>query len=124
MRVQILVSEAMAETRAVRDRMVVRKIDFFVEHEVQEWVFEPIAVHNGDALSMAACERANAISRCHRDAFDMYEQRQFAEAAKLFEEAENLCITSRQFNPTPAQMLKERCNKYADTPPGDDWNYT
>lgn len=121
---EILVSEAMAETRAVRDRMVVRKIDFFVEHDVQEWVFEPLTVHNGDALSMAACERANAITRCHDDAFDMYTQRQFADAAKLFEEAERLCISSRQYNPTPAQMLKDRCNKYVENPPDDNWNFT
>ena len=115
----------MAETRAVRDRMVVRKIDFFVEgNEVQEWVFEPIAVHNGDALSQAACERANAIARCHRDGFDLYTQRQFTEAARLFQEAENLCLSSKRYNATPARMLKERCNKYAEKPPADNWNFT
>ncbi len=48
-----------------------------------------------------------------------YRDRQFAEAAELFEQALQACDGDQ-----PAGMMLERCREFLRQPPGDDWDAT
>ncbi len=57
--------------------------------------------------------------RLHNEAMDLYYEREFAAAAERFRQVEAILAED-----TPAHMLRERCERYAISPPPDTWDGT
>lgn len=112
----------MAHSHVVSEQIICRKIDFLINGVYRDYVSEPLTVR--DNSNETAASFAVAIASCHQEAFELYEQQQFGEAMKLFAKAEQLCIDSQKYTPTPAQMLKLRCLQYQENPPAAGWNFT
>ena len=66
------------------------------------------------------------ISQLHDKAFELYRGRHFSQAAEAFAEALEWCESNPDMNVSPkaATILKERCLKFADHPPPEDWQFT
>ena len=57
--------------------------------------------------------------RLHNEAMGLYYEREFAAAAERFRQVEAILAED-----TPAHMLRERCERYAISPPPDTWDGT
>jgi len=61
------------------------------------------------------------IAETHTQAFDLYRERHFTEAAELFG-AVNDHYAVQGTADEPSRILRARCLKYAQEPPADDWD--
>jgi len=72
-------------------------------------LYELLAINDG-TMNREAVEK-------WEKAIDLYEQRQFMEAAKLF-----ASLTEQNPNDKTAEFYKDRCMKYENNPPPEQWD--
>lgn len=80
-------------------------------------VYEPLGLRSdGDAI-------AETIAQLHDQAFDLYRQRLFSQAAEKFAHAKRLCRENpdRFISPKASAVLHNRCLRFVSQPPPRDW---
>jgi adenylate cyclase len=113
--IQILITEfTLSETG---DLFITREIDnVAVQGKKQCVKVYELLGRKGDVLDA----RTALAVRSYQIGYDLYKKREFGEAIERFQ----LAIESA--DDYPSQLLLERCDKYIETPPPDDWagNFT
>jgi adenylate cyclase len=108
---RILVSESTYV--AARDRIIARPIDVVQVKGKQKGVrvYEPLCRTMDDDGS------ARALARCFEEGLSAYLARDFASAARAFEQA-----AAMRPGDATAELLRERCLQALASPPPADWN--
>jgi len=114
-----LVSDSTLQAlKMVRHSMHYRPVDVVaVKGKVQGTpVYEALPLYaNEDNKKLLACEN-------HQKAFELYQQRQFHDAAELFQEVENTFVASGCTKDVASRILRKRCLAYMKDPPPEDWD--
>jgi len=118
---QTLASAEVVADMIVRENLISRPIDkVAVKGRAEATIVHELLALNKSQTALTSVLRAAA--RMHADAFALYFDRHFIEAADKFEDVRTLMLQANRDADEPSRQFKARCAALIRNPPGDTWD--
>ena len=117
---KILISDATQQDLQVQKLFTLRQLD----QVAVKGKAEGTKIYECLGRNVDTTEEEHILCRKMKQAFHLYYERKFTEAQIAFDSVQRLYQEIHGVKDAGAMLLSERCGRYADDPPGENWNGT